>query len=105
VPTSTPLNSPVMRRLLARLHAHTAAVATGGRPAEILDAAEDLLSKEGLAGFSMRRLADRVGIKLASLQHHFQTKGQLMEALIERSEDLYQQDLTHLLRELGDKPE
>jgi AcrR family transcriptional regulator len=105
VPTSTPLSSPVMRRLLARLDANTAAAANGGRRGEILDAAEDLLSKEGLTGFSMRRLADRVGIKLASLQHHFQSKGQLMEALIERSEDLYQQDLTRLLHELGDKPE
>jgi AcrR family transcriptional regulator len=95
----------MMRRLLARVDANTAAVANGGRPGEILDAAEDLLSKEGLAGFSMRRLADRVGIKLASLQHHFRSKGQLMEALIARSEDLYQQDLTRLLHELGDKPE
>ncbi len=105
MPTSTPLSSPVMRRLLARLDAKTAAAANGGRRSEILDAAEDLLGKDGVAGFSMRRLADRVGIKLASLQHHFQSKGQLMEALIERSEDLYQQNLTHLLYDLGDKPE
>jgi len=94
-----------MRRLLARLAAHTAAAANGGRRSEILDAAEALLSKGGLAGFSMRRLADRVGIKLASLQHHFHSKGKLMEALVERSEDLYHQDLTRLLHELGDKPE
>ena len=105
MPTSTPSNSPVVRRLLARLDVNTTSTANGGRPSEILDAAEYLLKKDGLPSFSMRRVADRVGIKLASLQHHFKTKGQLMEALVERSEDLYQQDLTRLLHKLGDRPE
>jgi AcrR family transcriptional regulator len=94
-----------MRRLLARLEANTAAAAMVGRQSEILDAAEELLSQAGLASFSMRRLAARVGIKLASLQHHFRSKGQLMEALIARSEDLYQRDLIRLLHKLGDRPE
>ena len=102
---SIALNSPVIRRLLARLDADPAAAPPGGRRSEILNTAEALLSQEGLAGFSMRRLADRVGIKLASLQHHFKSKGDLMEALCARSEDLYQRDLTRLLHELGDEPE
>ena len=102
--TSTSLSSPVVRRLLTQLEQTMAATPSRGRRDEILRAAEALLREGGLVGFSMRRLADSVGIKLASLQYHFRSKGLLMEALIERSAEIYQQDLMHLLRDLGDQP-
>jgi AcrR family transcriptional regulator len=101
---STSLSSPVVRRLLTQLEKTKAAAPTGGRANEILLAAEALLREAGVDGFSMRRLADRVGIKLASLQYHFRSKGLLMEALVERSEEIYQQGLMLLLRDLGDQP-
>ena len=104
MPTPTSLSSPVVQRLLTQLEQTVAATPTGGRRDEILRAAEGLLREGGLDGFSMRRLADRVGIKLASLQYHFRSKGLLMEALIERSAEIYHQDLMRLLRRLGDQP-
>jgi AcrR family transcriptional regulator len=101
---STALTSPVVRHLLAQLEEAKANAPSSGRRDEILHAAEALLREDGLEGFSMRRLADRVGIKLASLQYHFRSKGQLMEALLARSAEIYQEDLTRLLRDLGDRP-
>ena len=99
--TSSSLSSPVVRRLLTQLQT-AGASQSGGRRNEILEAAEALLRERGLDGFTLRRLADRVGIKLASLQYHFPSKGLLMEALFERSAEVYQQDLVRLLRDLGD---
>jgi len=101
---STSLGSPVFRRLLTRLEQTIAATPIEGRRDEILRAAEALLREGGLDGFSMRRVADRVGIKLASLQYHFRSRGLLMEALLERSFEVYHQDLMRLIRELGDQP-
>jgi AcrR family transcriptional regulator len=102
--SGSPLNSPLVRRLLAQLAQTREATPDDGRRGEILSAAEALLREKGLDGFSMRRLADRVGIKLASLQYHFRNKGLLMEALVERSAEIYHQELMDLLRDLGDQP-
>jgi AcrR family transcriptional regulator len=104
VPTSASLSSPLVQRLLAQLELTKAAAPSGGRRDEILDAAEAVLREVGLDGFSMRRLAERVGIKLASLQYHFPSKGLLMEGLLDRSAEIYHQDLTRLLRDLGSQP-
>jgi AcrR family transcriptional regulator len=52
------------------------------RAQEIVDAARELLEAEGPAGLSMRRLADRVGIKAPSLYKHFADKQELEAALI-----------------------
>ena len=54
MPTSTPLNSPVMRRLLARLDANTAAAANGGRRSEILDTADSIRERF----FTMRKVSE-----------------------------------------------
>jgi AcrR family transcriptional regulator len=67
---------------LTQLEQTGAATPSAGRRDEILQAPEALLRDGGLEGFSMRRLADKVGIKLASLQYHFRSKGLLMQALI-----------------------
>ena len=44
------------------------------RRSQILDAALQLFSIHGVAGTSMRALADAVGIKAASLYNHFASK-------------------------------
>jgi AcrR family transcriptional regulator len=89
---------------LIRLEETRASNTPGGRREEILQVAEALLREEGLSGFSMRAIADRVGIKLASLQYHFPSKGELMEALVERSAEMYHADLVRLLHDLADRP-
>jgi len=50
----------------------------------ILDRAEALFAERGLAGTSMRDIAARSGLTVASLYNHFQGKQALYEAVIER---------------------
>jgi AcrR family transcriptional regulator len=49
---------------------------------EILDAAAELFTKIGYAGTSTRRIADTVGMRQASLYHHFATKDDILDALL-----------------------
>jgi AcrR family transcriptional regulator len=53
-----------------------------GRREEIVDAALRLLEGEGPDGVSMRRIADRVGIRAASIYKHFPNKDALEAAMI-----------------------
>jgi AcrR family transcriptional regulator len=50
----------------------------------IVDAAIDLLDREGIGGFSMRRLADALGTGPASLYWHVSGKAQLFEMVVDR---------------------
>lgn len=50
--------------------------------AEILDAAAELFTNRGYANTSTRRVADAVGIRQASLYHHFATKDDILDALL-----------------------
>jgi TetR/AcrR family tetracycline transcriptional repressor len=50
----------------------------------IIDEALALLNEEGLEGISLRKLAQRLGIKAPSLYHHFVDKSALLAALVER---------------------
>ena len=52
------------------------------RANEIVGAARMLLEEEGLEALSMRRLADRLGIRAPSLYKHFADKQELEAALI-----------------------
>jgi AcrR family transcriptional regulator len=52
------------------------------RATAIVDAARELLEEEGLERLSMRRLADRLGIRAPSLYKHFADKQALEAALI-----------------------
>jgi AcrR family transcriptional regulator len=49
---------------------------------EILDAAAELFSTSGYASTSTRRIADAVGMRQASLYHHFATKDDILDALL-----------------------
>lgn len=52
-----------------------------GRPRQIIAAARALLEEEGPEALTMRRLADRVGIKAPSLYKHFPDKSCVVTAL------------------------
>lgn len=56
---------------------------------DILDAAEKRLRSTGYNGFSFRDLATDVGIKSASVHHHFPTKDALVTALSGRYADRF----------------
>jgi AcrR family transcriptional regulator len=49
---------------------------------EILDAAAGLFTRLGYASTSTRRIADAVGVRQASLYHHFATKDDILDALL-----------------------
>jgi len=50
----------------------------------IVETAIELLDREGIARFSMRRLADALGTGAASLYWHVSGKGQLFEMIVDR---------------------
>jgi TetR/AcrR family transcriptional repressor of nem operon len=52
--------------------------------ATLLDAAQELVQTHGYNAFSYRDLAQRVGIRTASIHYHFPTKGDLGAAMLER---------------------
>lgn len=49
---------------------------------EILDAAAELFTNQGYASTSTRAIADAVGVRQASLYHHFATKDDILDALL-----------------------
>lgn len=56
---------------------------------DIMEAAERRLRSDGYNGFSFRDLASDVGIKSASVHHHFPTKETLVAMLSERYADRF----------------
>ena len=64
-----------------------------GRALDILHAARALLAAEGYAGLSMRRVAAQVGISLSNVQHYYQSKDALLEALLLYTMELFQQKM------------
>lgn len=50
--------------------------------AEILDAAAELFTTKGYANTSTRAVADAVGLRQASLYHHFAAKDDILDALL-----------------------
>src|SRR5215207_1368134 len=48
---------------------------------EILEAAWDLAHQQGLAGFTLRDLAERVGMRAPSLYTHFESKHAIYDAM------------------------
>lgn len=54
---------------------------------QILDIAERLLLERGYAGFSYNDIAEAVGIRKASIHHHFAAKEDLGAAIVERARE------------------
>ena len=63
---------------------NTAEVQTRPRKEEILDVATRLFAERGYEGTSMNDVAERVGMRKASLFYHFATKDALYEAVLDR---------------------
>ncbi len=53
--------------------------------AAILDAAFDMLSREGESGFSVRKLGARIGVDPMTVLHHFGSKDELLRAIADRA--------------------
>lgn len=70
--------------------------------ASLLSEAEILVRGRGYSGFSYADLAEAVGIRKASIHHHFRTKEDLAGALIEAYEARYDAALAAILGQTGD---
>lgn len=70
-------NAPVPRRGPGRPRRDAAAPPTRER---ILDAATVLFAERGADGVAMRDIAERVGLDVSSVHHHFPTKAGLLDA-------------------------
>ena len=66
---------------------------------KILQAATDLLIDSGYHNFSLRKVADAVGIRLGNLQYYFPTKDSLVEALLDRTIQAYVEDFENLRKQ------
>jgi len=52
--------------------------------ARIVETALELIDADGLEALSMRRLGARLGVEAMALYHHFASKGELLDAVLER---------------------
>ena len=71
----------------------------GSKRQEILDVASQLVQASGYGSFSYRDLAERVGIKTASIHYHFPGKGDLGRTLMSEYRDRFSQALTQVDRD------
>lgn len=70
------------------------------RLVHILEVAREIFALEGYSNFTLRRIASESGIHLASLQHYFATKEDLLGALMESTGDYHER----VLQDIMDKP-
>ena len=61
---------------------------TPQRRQEILDAAFDVFAASGYRGGSLREIADKTGMSLAGLLHHFTTKSELLSSVLALRDDV-----------------
>ncbi|MDZ4318885.1 MAG: TetR/AcrR family transcriptional regulator [Phenylobacterium sp.] len=67
----------------------------------ILEAAAQLLERDGLDGFTTNAVAERAGVSIGAVYRYFPNKRVLMHALAERESVLHAAEMQRLLRENG----
>lgn len=65
----------------------------------LLNAATELLRETGVAGLSMRKLADQVGVSRAAPYHHFKDKSELLCAIAQQGYELQEIELERATQE------
>lgn len=75
-----------------------------GTTDQLLDAAQELAQTRGYNAFSYRDLAERVGIRSASIHHHFPSKADLGRALVARYRERFSDALRRISAGHGDAP-
>jgi TetR/AcrR family transcriptional repressor of nem operon len=69
---------------------------------QILDVAQRLVQRNGWNGFSYADIAAEMGIRKASIHHHFKTKAELGYILLFRYREAFRQALLHIERQAED---
>ncbi len=68
----------------------------------ILDIAQEFSQTRGFNAFSYRDIADRIGIRAASIHHHFRTKADLGAAMTSRYREEFMREVERIEREFSD---
>lgn len=64
----------------------------------LLDVAQDLVQRRGINGMSFQDLSDAVGIRKASVHHHFPSKTTMVSALLQRYRLEFRREVELILR-------
>lgn len=72
---------------------------------KILDVAESLVQQVGPNAMSYQHISDAVGVRKASIHHHFPKKENLIEALLERCHFIYGENYRMIVEGPGSAPE
>ncbi len=72
---------------------------------KILDVAEELIQKVGLNAMSYKHISDTVGIRKASIHHHFHKKEDLVNELLKRCQLSYGGNYQRIVEGEGNAPE
>lgn len=72
---------------------------------KILDVAEDLIQRVGLNAMSYKHISESVGIRKASIHHHFQRKEHLVNEILERCRITYGDNYRRIVAGDGSAPE
>lgn len=71
------------------------------RAQQILQAARLIFAAEGYAGLSMRRLAAEVGMSLSNVQHYYQSKDLLIEAMLLFTMNTFQSKIDNIAKTMN----
>ncbi|MBI9090051.1 MAG: TetR/AcrR family transcriptional regulator [Desulfobacterium sp.] len=77
----------------------------GDTKTKILDVAEDLIQRVGLNAMSYKHISDAVGIRKASIHHHFPQKKNMVDALLSRCETTYGLHYQTIINDRSSAPE
>ncbi len=77
---------------------------TNNRPEEILNTTMRVLAFEGDASVTMRSVADRVGIRLSTLQYYFPTRRELLKHTIEKCIGSVVRQMDEMILKSGTEP-
>lgn len=72
---------------------------------KILDVAEDLVQTVGVNAMSYKHISEAVGIRKASIHHHFPKKEDLVDELLTRCQSTYGENYTNIVEEDVTAPE
>ena len=72
---------------------------------KILDVAEDLIQSVGVNAMSYKHISDAVGIRKASIHHHFPKKDDLVNELLNRCQESYGDRYTRIAESDVSAPE
>lgn len=70
----------------------------------ILDVAQDLIQRLGVNAMSYQHISDAVGIRKASIHHHFPAKEDLVQALVERYNGFFLEVVDGIVASEADAP-